>query len=191
LLYADGLEKFPAGLSPDGKFLLYYSSGGPTGYDLWVLPLAAGSKPFPLLQTPFNELIPQLSPDGKWVAYQSNESGRQEIYVIPFRPEGGPPGGKRQISTAGGTDSRWRRDGRELFYIGPDGKFMAAEVSAKAGTFEVGQVRALFSGMFSGAGFLYDAAPDGQSFLAVLAPEQTADAQPITVVQNWTAELKK
>jgi hypothetical protein len=68
---------------------------------------------------------------------------------------------------------------------------MAAEVSAKAGTFEVGQVRALFSGMFSGAGFLYDAAPDGQSFLAVLAPEQTADAQPITVVQNWTAELKK
>ena len=192
LLYSDGLDKYPTSWSPDGKFLLYTASGDhKTGQDIWVLPLAAGVKPFPLLQTPFSELHAQFSPDGRWVAYQSNESGRSEIYVIPFSPEGGAPGGKRQVSTAGGVLVRWRQDGKQLFYIAPDHKLMAAEVGAKGGSFEAGQVTALFGGLLTGQGFLYDVADGGQRFLAVLPPEQSPATKPLIVVQNWTAGLKR
>jgi Tol biopolymer transport system component len=192
LLYADTLEKSPNSWSPDGKFLLYTATGDPkTGQDVWVLPLAAGAKPFPLVQTSFNELQGQFSPDGKWVAYQSTESGRTEIYVIPFHPEGGAPGGKRQVSAAGGILARWRSDGKELFFVGPDRRLMAAEVGVKGGTFEVGQVTGLFGGLITGQGFLYDVAAGGQRFLAVLPPEQTGNPESLTLVQNWTAALRK
>ena len=191
LLYSDGLDKYPNSWSPDGKFLLYSAIDPKTGYGIWVLPLGAGAKPYPWLQTRFFERNAQFSPDGRWVAYHSNESGRDEIYVIPFRPGGGAPGGKRQVSTAGGTLPRWRRDGKELFYIGLDQKLMAAEVGAKGGTFENGPVSALFGPLISGRGFLYDVAADGQRFLAVVPPEQGTNAEPLTVVQNWTAGLKK
>ena len=192
LLYADGLNKYPSSWSPDGKFVLYTAFGDPkTGNDVWVLPLAAGAKPFPLLQSPFDEGNAQFSPDGRWVAYQSNESGRFEIYVMPFGPEGGVPGGKRQISTASGISARWRRDGRELFYIALDGKLMAAETGAKGGPLEAGPVRELFGGFSTALGYLYDVAGDGQRFLAVLPPERSTTADPLTVVQNWTAGLKK
>ena len=193
LLYADGSDKRPGSWSSDGKYLLYDATGGPkTGRDVWVLPLAAGSKPYPLVETQFDEVNPQFSPDGRWVAYQSNEwSHGGDIYVIPFHLEGGPAGGKRQVSTAGGVLARWRRDGKELFYVAPGGKLMAVEVDGKGASFEPGKETALFGGMITGSGFLYDAAPDGKSFLAVLPPEQTTDAQPITVVQNWAAGLKK
>ena len=192
LLYADNLVKDVTSWSPDGKFLLYTANGDPkTGQDIWVLPLAAGAKPFPLLQTPFSELQAQFSPDGKWVSYQSDESGRNEIYVIPFRPEGGAPGGKRQVSTAGGILARWRRDGKELFYIAPDQRLMAAEVGVKGGPFDAEQVTALFGGLITGRGFLYDVAAAGQRFRAVMPPEQSTVAEPLTVVQSWTAGLKK
>jgi Tol biopolymer transport system component len=191
LLYSDGLDKYPNSWSPDGKFLLYSAIDPKTGYGIWVLPLGAGAKPYPWLQTRFFERNAQFSPDGRWVAYHSNESGRDEIYVIPFRPGEGAPGGKRQVSTAGGTLPRWRRDGKELFYIGLDQKLMAAEVGAKGGTFENGPVSALFGPLISGRGFLYDVAADGQRFLAVVPPEQGTNAEPLTVVQNWTAGLKK
>jgi Tol biopolymer transport system component len=191
LVYSDGLDKYPNSWSPDGRFLLYSAIDPKTGYDIWVLPLEAAAKPYPLLQTRFFERNAQFSPDGRWVAYISDESGRNEIYVIPFRPEGGAPGGKRQVSTAGGTLPRWRRDGKELFYIGLDQKLMAAEVGAKGGTFENGPVSALFGPLISGRGFLYDVAADGQRFLAVVPPEQGTNAEPLTVVQNWTAGLKK
>src|SRR5208283_4001503 len=111
LLYSDGLDKYPTSWSPDGKFLLYTAESGlKSGFDIWVFPLAAGAKPFPLLQTSVDGLNGQFSPDGRWVAYQSKESGPYEIYVIPFGPEGSVPGGKRQVSTAGGVFVRWRRD---------------------------------------------------------------------------------
>jgi Tol biopolymer transport system component len=190
LLYSDGLDKDPTSWSPDGKFLLYSATGDPkTGIDIWVLPLAAGAKPAPLVQTPFNESNAQFSPDGRWVAYQSDESGRYEIYVIPFGSERGAPGGKRQISTTGGVQVRWRRDGNELFYL--DGKLMAAEVGAKGGAFEVGQVSALFGGLIGGGGYFYDVAADGHRFLVEVPVEQSTNAEPLTVVQNWTAALKK
>ncbi len=191
LLHADKLEKHPTSWSPDGKFLLYTASGdAKTGADIWVLPLAAGAKPFPLVQTPFNEQNAQFSPDGRWVSFQASDSGRMEIYVVPFAPGGGPAGGKRQVSTNGGALARWRKDGKELFYIAPDSKLMAAEVGAQGGSFETGRIEALFGGMITGLGFLYDAEPDGQRFLAVLQPEQAGPAEPLTLVQNWTAGLK-
>jgi len=189
LLYADNLEKDPDGVSPDGKFLLYSATGNSkTASDVWVLPLTAGAKPYPLVQTPFAEADGQFSPDGKWVAYTSNESGRYEVYVIPFAPGGGAPGGKRQVSIAGGGINRWSRDGKELFYIGLDLKLNVAEVGAKGGSFEAGQVTPLFGNLGS---LVYDVATGGQRFLAVMPPEQSTEAQPLTVVQNWAAGLKK
>jgi Tol biopolymer transport system component len=191
LLYSDGLDKYPTSWSPDGKFLLYWACCDPkNGFHSWVLPLTAGAKPFALLETPINEWNPQFSPDERWVAYQSTESGRGEIYVVPFGPEGGATGGKRQVSTAGGVLSRWRRDGKELFYIAPGGKLMAAEVESKGGSFATGQVKALF-GPLRVQGYFYDVSADGQRFLAVVPSEQTTAAEPITVVLNWTAGLKK
>ena len=191
LLYADKLNKFPRSWSPDGKFLLYRAVGDPkTGDDLWVLPLAGERKPFPFAQTTFAEVSGQFSPDGRWIAYQSDESQRAEIYVAPFNGPGSVPAGKRQISTAGGIQPRWRRDGKEIFYISSDGRLTAADVSVKGTTFEVGAVRALFPLPIIGVAHRYDVSPDGQRFLAIV-PNEQPDNEPVTLVQNWTAGLKK
>jgi Tol biopolymer transport system component len=198
LLYGDTLQGRPTSWSLDGKFLLYTAIGLQTTDDIWVLPLmlrqtGAAAKPFPFLQTPFSELYARFSPDGHYIAYQSNESRRSEIYVAPFPG----PGGKRQISTSGGTFPRWRRDGEEIFYIGPDRRLMAAEVNSKGDTIEAGQVRPL--GIFAARagtgtgvflGYQYDVSPDGQRFLVMAAPEQNI-VPPLTLVQSWTAGLKK
>jgi Tol biopolymer transport system component len=188
LLYADKLNKMPWSFSPDGKYLAYTVQDPKTGFDIWILPDPLGvpgaSKPYPFVQTEFNEYDPQFSPDGHWIAYYSNESGRNEVYATPFPG----PGGKRQVSTAGGTLARWRADSKELFYVSADSRLMAAEVEAKGGTFEVGNVDAL-SGPLSGLG-AYDVSADGQRFLAILPPEGDS-GEPLTVVQNWMAGLKK
>ena len=97
------------------------------GWDLWVLPLDPGGKPQPFLRTPFEERNGQFSPDGHWVAYESNESGRSEIYGRPFPG----PGGQWQVSTTGGYQTRWRSDGHELYYVALDGKLMAAAITVK------------------------------------------------------------
>src|SRR6185295_17367166 len=118
-----------------GRFILYGTTGAATGADLWILPLSANAKPSPYLQTPFNEDQGQFSPDGKWIAYRSSESGRSEVYVAPF------PGhsGKWQLSTTGGDWPRWRRDGKEIFYHQvSNNKLMVATVTAAGGRFEVG-----------------------------------------------------
>jgi len=191
LLYADKLGKSPKSWSPDGKFLLYTVNAGPkTGFDNWVLPLTGERKPFPFAQTAFNERNGQFSPDGRWIAYSSDESQRNEIYVALFSGSVGATVGKRQISTAGGAYPRWRRDGKELFYIAPDRRLMAAEVSVKGTTLEVGAVHPLFGPVNGAASFQYDVSADGQRILAIVAPEQQG-AEPLTLVQNWAAALKK
>ena len=129
------------------------------------------------------------SPDGRWIAYQSNESGRDEVYVAPFPG----PGGKWQISTAVGRMPRWGHDGTEIFYIAGDNTLMTVAVNGKGSGFEVGAAKPLFSARFAfatGFGLTYDVSPDGQRFLINTAPEQATSA-PITVVTNWTAGLKK
>jgi serine/threonine protein kinase len=191
LLYADNLGKLPSSWSADGRFLLYYTNNDPnTGFDLWVLPdplgPAGASKPYPFLRTQFAERNGQFSPDGKWVAYESNESGRMEIYVTPFPG----PGGKRQISTGGGAYARWRKDGKEIFYTTGAGKLMVAEVAEKGDTLEVGGITPLFGALRIGNGYQYDVSADGQRFLAIVPPEQS-NSPSLTLVHNWMAGLKK
>ena len=190
LLLADSANKTPTSVSPDGKLLLYGRSGEKTLNDLWVLPLTpaqGGGKPEPrvFLQTPFAEQRGQFSPDGQWVVYQSNESGPNQVYAAPFPG----PGGKRQISSGGGVNPRWRRDGKEIFYVTPDGQLMAAEVAERNGTLEVGRVQKLFDGIVTTRGIAYDVSADGQKFLVV--DDGVAAARPLTLLQNWTASLRK
>jgi Tol biopolymer transport system component len=189
-LYIDNLEKFPTSISPDGKFLLYYTIDDPkTGSDLWILPEPLGrpsaAKPYSLLESQFDERNGKFSPDGHWIAYQSDETGRNEIYVAPFPG----PGGKPQISTAGGTLPRWRADGKEIFYIALDQKLMAAEVMIKGGKIQTGEVRPLFGPLLTGNGFQYDVSADGQRILIVTSRQSASE--PLTIVQNWPAGLKK
>lgn len=187
-LYADSLEKVPASLSPDGKFLLYQAGDPKTGADIWVLPdplgPAGAAKPYPFLHSPKNEADAQFSPDGKWVAYMSDESGQFEIYAVPFPG----PGGKHQLSNGGGLDLHWRRDGKEILYGTADNRIMAVEVSEKDGALEVGETRQLFgpvSGLLS-----TDMTADGQRFLMGVV-QQYGGTSSLTVVQNWTAAMKK
>ncbi len=187
LLLEDNLDKYPDSWSPDGRFVLYESLGSSRSSELFVLPLTGDRKPFPLLQTQFGERDGQISPDGRWVAYRSNESGRNEIYVAPFPG----PGGKWQISNAGGIQPRWRHDGSEIFYLTPDNRLMAASINGKGAGIEVGAVKPLFATRSVLVGsYQYDVSADGQRFLIDTSPEQATSA-PITVVLNWTAGLKK
>lgn len=186
VLFEDNRDKSPQSWTPDGRLILYTSSGPPTGDDLFVLPLSGDRKPVPYLQTPFNEYDGQFSPDGRWVAYVSDESGTDEVYVAPFPG----PGGKWQISTAGGTFPRWRRDGTEIFYLAPDNKLMAAEVNGKASSFQVGAAKALFeTRTLDPTRNRFAVSADGQRFLINTDPQTTS--APITVVLNWAAGLKK
>jgi serine/threonine protein kinase len=186
VLLEDNRDKSPQSWSPDGRFILYTSSDPPTGDDLFVLPFSGDRKPVPFLQTPFNEYDGQFSPDGRWVAYGSDESGKDEVYVASFPG----PGGKWQISTAGGTFPRWRRDGTEIFYLAPDNKLMAAAVNGKGSSYEVGAVKPLFEARaLDPTRNRFAVSADGQRFLMNSAPQTTS--APITVVLNWAAGLKK
>jgi len=187
LLLESDFDKQPTSWSNDGRFLLYWSTDPKTQADIWVLPLSGDRKPFPFLNTEFNEGNGQFSPDGRWIAYFSTESGRVELYVAPFPG----PGGKRQISTSGATPpARWRGDGKEIFYLAPDNKLMAAEVNGQGAMLEVGAQRALFEIRSGGRGAVYDVTADGQRFLVNTSVEQRESA-PITLVINWTADLKR
>jgi hypothetical protein len=169
--------------------LLYIRTDNKTTLSsLSVLPLTGKPEPRPYLQAPNRIRMSRgrFSPDGHWVAYQSNESGQFQIYVAPFPG----PGGKRQVSAAGGIDARWRRDSKEIFYVTPDGQLMAAEVTAQNGTLEVGRVQKLFDGIISRREMTYDVAPDGQKFLVVVDDAAQA-ARPLTLLENWTATLRK
>ena len=138
-------------------------------------------QPFPVVQTPFQERNAQFSPDVKWIAYQSNESGRFEIYVQPF-PGIGP---KTQISSNGGTQVRWRHDGKELFYVTLDGTLMAVPFAENQSGFNVGSAKPLFRI----PGYDYDVSPDGTKFISYLISDPNSD--PISLVLNWTDLLQK
>ncbi len=179
--------KVPNDWSPDGRFLVYVTYQGAPGSkgDLWLLSLS-DRKATPLVHTEFDEVEAAFSPDDNWFAYASNESGRFEVYVQPFPG----PGGKWQVSTAGGVHARWRGDGRELFYLAPDGKIMSVEIRAGQ-AFEAGVPRALFAtSLKSDPGPQYDVSSDGQRFL-LNVPVGDESAPPVTLVQNWTAAFKR
>jgi eukaryotic-like serine/threonine-protein kinase len=187
LLLATPQNKSASDWSPDGKMILFRSVDPETSHDLWAMPVDGDRKPFPVVRTNFVEAFGQFSPDGKWIAFQSNESGRYEVYVQPFPG----PGAKNQVSTRGGAQMRWRRDGRELFYIGLDSRLMAVPIRSSAEGIVPGEPIALFEARVgeivprqSGYNLSYVVAPDGQRFLISTVIEEPA-ASPISVMLNW------
>ncbi len=185
LLVHAGINGWAMGVSADAKWLLYESQSLTTGRDLWLLPLEGERKPVPYLQTPFNERYGRFSPDAKWIAYQSDESGRPELYVQAVPASGA----KYQISTAGGTMPEWRRDGKELYYLSPDRKLMAVPIKNGA-AIEAGKPQSLFA---LGGLQAFTPSRDGQRFLVIesVGGEKAAQVPPVTVVLNWQADLKK
>ncbi|HEX9425806.1 MAG TPA: protein kinase, partial [Pyrinomonadaceae bacterium] len=174
----------PSDWSADGKFILYDENEPTTNRDIWVLPIDSQQKPYPLFQTQFNESFAQFSPDGRWVAYLSNETGNDELYVARFDN----PRERRRISTAGAAQPRWRRDGKELFYLAADKRLMAVPVKA-GDTFETGEAVSLFKAD-SIVENSYDVSLEGQRFLVNVAERRT-ESMPFTVVLNWTSDLKR
>jgi Tol biopolymer transport system component len=172
--------------SPDGRHVLYQLGDAALNFDLWVVPRHGDRTPIAVAATAHGERQGRFSPDGRWIAYDSTESGRREIWLQPFPPNGS----KWQVSTTGGTSVAWRRDGRELFYIAADGAMMAVPVDARTAP-TWGTPRALFTTMFAGGNYgEFAAAPDGQRFLVPIPPG-IEDETPITVVVNWIAALAR
>jgi len=179
-------NNFPMSWSPDGQLLTFVEVNPATGYDIWVLRMS-DRKAQPFLRTPFSEAAPRFAPDGRWLAYMSDESGRFEIYVQPYPG----PDGKWEISTEGGTEPVWNPNGRELFYRSGD-KMMAVDIATQP-SFASGRPHMLFEGQYQpapGAFPNYDVSPDGQRFLMLKPSEQGALTQ-INVVLNWFEELKQ
>jgi len=177
----EAAAKRPMDLSRDGRFLFTVA---PVTNDIWVLPMFGDRQAFPYVKTEFQETQPRLSPDGRWLAYQSNESKRYEIYVVSF-PK---PTEKWLISTSGGQTPVWSRDQRELYYYGGDGKIMAVDI--KAGTpFRFGVPKTLFDARILSNLFSFDVSKDGRFLLPALVEQQAAT--PMTVVLNWPALVRK
>ncbi|HET9529649.1 MAG TPA: protein kinase [Blastocatellia bacterium] len=181
-LFKSGENKTVMDWSADGRFILFRTFGEKTRMDIWVLPTFGDRKPYPFLQSEFGETWARFSPDGRWVAYVSNETGMNEVYVREFQGSGG----KVPISTGGGGSARWRVDGKELFYIS-GGKLVAVDVKVVGSNFEAGVPRVLFE-IPRSVGF--EVSGDGQRFLIPIPVEETSPT-PITVVLNWTADLKR
>jgi Tol biopolymer transport system component len=175
--------------SRDGHYIIYGVVDPKTSWDLWTLPLDDTSKTVPFLQTNYDERGAKFSPNGRWVAYESNESGTNEVCVRPFPVSPG----KWQVSTAGGEQPRWRRDGKELFYVSADHKLMSVEVNTDGSTFEHRAPTALFGTRVGGIdtpGDYYAVTADGQRFILNNLIAEAAYT-PITVVLNWTGDLKR
>jgi Tol biopolymer transport system component len=207
---AGGEERFVAGdqlmtptsWSPDGRFVLYMRTDSQANADLWVVPMVGDHTPAVFLKTPFRETWGAFSPDGRWVAYQSDASGRNEVYVRPFVPPTpeasadtpGAGGGQWQVSAAGGIMPAWRPDGKALHFLNPAGAMMAAPISVVGATLEPGAPVVLFptrivgGGVDAQAGRQYDVAPDGRFLINTDLP---GDVAPITLIQHWTPEAKK
>jgi serine/threonine protein kinase/Tol biopolymer transport system component len=171
----------PADWSTDGKYLLYVKAAEGTHSEIWALPLVGDRTPFQIVPSgAYTSEAPRFSPDMRWIAYWSDESGRPEVYVVPFHG-----GGKWEISTNGGTGPIWRNDGKELFFLSLSLVVTAMPMSAEGGQLKLGAPRALFRTSVTA----YDVAPGGQKFLSFVVGDR--GSKPITLVTNWTADLKK
>jgi Tol biopolymer transport system component len=173
----------PSSWSRDGKFLLYEAGRFPS-IDIWAVPLVGDRKPFPFLNTTAFEARGRFSPDGKWVAYVSNESGQLETYVATF-PQ---LVWKGRVSTAGGDWPRWRSDGKEIFYLTPENTLVAVEVNSSASRLEFGAARPLFETRAGrNVANPYDVSADGQRFLVNTLAE--SDSPTLTLIVNWPGLL--
>jgi hypothetical protein len=174
----------PSGWSGDARFIAYTTRGS----DVSVLPLFGDRKPVPFAATPFTEGSAVFSPDGRWIAYASNEGGQTDVYVQPFPG----PGAKSQVSRDGGSHPVWRADGRELFYLAADGTMMTVAVGA-GHSFDAGRPRALFSPNVwrLTANQVYAVTKNGQRFLVNTTSQESSSVVPLTVVLNWTAAIHR
>jgi eukaryotic-like serine/threonine-protein kinase len=176
-------------LSSNSLYLLHVQQLGPTGAAVWALPLTGEKKPFVLAkaQSPQGRIIQfRLSPDDRWLAYSSTDSGREEVYVTHF-PSGE---GRWQISQSGGTFPCWRGDSKEIYFVGLDGAVHAASVNPQKDEFELDQVRPLFRVNYTAPiGNAFDNAPDGQHFVVTELPQGVRT--PLVLVSNWLSDLKK
>lgn len=198
LILDTGNDTWPYDLSPDGRFLLFGQglNIGRAQSQLWVYPIKEGTKPFRLLEGESVEVDGQFSPNGRWVAYSSNQSGRDEVYVVPFPALSSDrknvvAGRKWQVSLSGGHQPRWRRDCKELFYMAADNTLIAVPVMSRGSKFEAGPAHPLFrtNPPLTSDHFSYDVLPGGSRFIVnTAAPERAA---PITLVENWLSDFKK
>ena len=183
---------WPFSISPDGARLVLNESEPKTGADLLVLTLDGKSSPQPLVRTPFYETHGEVSPDGRWLAYQSDESGETQVHVRPF-PDA--HGGHWQVSASGGAKPVWSPDGSELFYLA--GRAMMAVTIQTAPVFSAGSPTKLFEGRYRPgmSARAYDVSKDGQRFLMIKESAATAEVSPspvnMVVVLNWFEELKR
>jgi eukaryotic-like serine/threonine-protein kinase len=192
ILAAKGVRvAIPNSISSDGKYLAYEqivdSEKSPRNYDLYVLPLFGDRKPIPQLLSPFLKAWPEFSPDGKWLAYASEETGRLEIYVMPFPG----PGGKYQVSTGGGDNPKWSDDGRRLFFSNDIGEILAADVHEVGAALQLGTPREVLKApMVGGPEVPFAVSPDGNRLLINQTGTDTLQL-PLALVTNWTANLKQ
>ncbi|MGB7585517.1 MAG: protein kinase, partial [Terriglobales bacterium] len=193
LLENPGIYTAPSSVSPDGRYIAYMrvDPKSKTGLDIWALPMfpdkSGEQKPFPVVATNFSDVSPSFSPDGKWLAYANNETGRMEVYIQPF-PSGA---GRWQVSTAGGTRPNWRKDGKELFFFSIDQQIMAVDVSQKGASLQLGTPHALFKAttVTSSSG-PYTVSADGKKFVMNTVLPQSI-TEPLTLITNWPADLKQ
>jgi Tol biopolymer transport system component len=192
VLLADGTDKFPLDWSDDGRYILFVVNRGasPTkSSDIWVLPLFDQRRPYALLDSRFDESSAQLSPDGRWIAYTSNESGADEVYVTSF-----PTLGVRvRVSVDGGYWPRWRKDGAEIFFRAtpPRQSIMTAPFSVRDGKVEIGRENSLFTVRSRGnQRYMFDVSADGNRFLVNVTPDLNP-ADPLTLMINWRALLQQ
>jgi len=179
----------PASFSPDGRYLVFDRKvpQSETGFHIWALPLFGDGKPFPIVQSAFEDRYATVSPNGKWMAYQSNESGRWEVYITAF-PGGGA---KWQVSSIGGAAAKWRGDGKEIFYLDPSDNLVAVDVNASGSAVQLGTPHSLFQAIGIQREYgPYDVSADGKKFL-INSGNLKEGSDPFTLVLNWPAELKK
>jgi serine/threonine-protein kinase len=185
--------QFLNGITPDGTAVVYNETTPTMGRDLLQAALDGTRRVAPLLQTKFDERNATISPDGQWLAYESNSSGSFEIYVRPFPHVAD---GQWRVSTTGGRQPLWARNGKELFYLGADGALLRVPVEARGASWNAGTPMKLLEGRYYtgiGSGRSYDVSPDGRRFLMIKAPGGETSATPpaLIVVQHWDEELKR
>jgi len=188
LLLKTSVSCIPVDCSPDGRYLLVVNTDPRTNEDLWILPLTGEQKPFPYLQSDASEISGMFSPDGRWIAYASNESGKYEVYVQAFPTKQG----KWQVSTGGGAHPVWNKNGKEIFYLAPDKKLMSVDVTSTGTSFEQGIPKPLFTTDVDSYVSInrFVVSKDGRRFLINTSVEGI-NAKPIMVILHWTAEIKK
>jgi eukaryotic-like serine/threonine-protein kinase len=185
LLWEDEAGTYPTSWSPDANYVAYDKlEKGQSQYDIWILPLSGERKPFPYLHSEASEQFADFSPDLKWIAYASNASSKEQVYVATF-----PDAHARfQVSTSGGSNPKWRRDGKELYYMDADHNIVAVSVTTRGHTVELGSARALFRVTGISPGYALNVTDDGQHFLIVHYVGLSSSS--FTLVMDWAAELK-